>query len=94
MAYIESGPMNSDFLKNLSSQVNSTYGNDTASTVLTYKEAFGLNYQGAIRMFNLMDELSKTESSLSLTRPLESKRFFSSSRLEDAFLKSHNSRNL
>jgi hypothetical protein len=62
MAYIESGPMNSDFLKNLSSQVNSTYGNDTASKVLTYKEAFGLNYQGAIRMFNLMDELSKTEN--------------------------------
>lgn len=62
MAYIESGPMNSDFLKNLSNQVNSTYGNDTASKVLTYKEAFGLNYQGAIRMYNLMDELSKTEN--------------------------------
>ena len=62
MAYIESGPMNSDFLKNLSNQVNLTYGNDTASKVLTYKEAFGLNYQGAIRMYNLMDELSKTEN--------------------------------
>ena len=62
MAYIEYGPMNSDFLKNLSNQVNLTYGNDTASKVLTYKEAFGLNYQGAIRMYNLMDELSKTEN--------------------------------
>lgn len=62
MAYIESGPLNSDFLKNLSSQVNSTYGNDTASKVLTYKEAFGLNYQGAIRVFNLLEELSSAES--------------------------------
>lgn len=62
MAYIEQGPMNTDFLKNLTKQVNDTYGNDTASKVLTYKEAFGLNYQGAIRIFNLLEELSSAES--------------------------------
>ena len=58
MALLEKGDLNSDFLLGLRKEIQDTYGNDTASKVLTYKELFGLNYEGAIQMFNLQERLA------------------------------------
>ena len=58
MAFLEKGDLNSNFLSGLYKEINKTYGDDTASKVLTYKELFGLNYEGSIQMFNLQERLA------------------------------------
>lgn len=89
MAYIEKGDLSGSFLKKLKENVENSYSGDVASQVLTYKEQFGLNYQGAIEVYNMLQNLGKGATDEQLKTEIEKitgdKEFQSdSTRLQDS----------
>ena len=89
MAYIEKGDLSGDFLKKLKENVENSYSGDVASQVLTYKEQFGLNYQGAIEVYNMLQNLGNNatneEIKTQIDRITGNKEFQSdSTRLQDS----------
>ena len=71
MAYIEKGDLSGEFLSNLKKVVDANFGDNTASKVLTYKEQFGLNYQGAIEFYKALEKLGSGANEESIKSEIE-----------------------
>lgn len=89
LAYMEKGDLSGAFLKKLKENVETSYKGDVASQVLTYKEQFGLNYQGAIEVYNMLQNLGNNatneEIKTQIDRITGNKEFQSdSTRLQDS----------
>lgn len=57
LAYMEKGNMDPTFMKAYKNQLNNAYGNDIDSQVAAIKQSYGLNWEGSIQLYNMMNKL-------------------------------------
>lgn len=57
LAYMEKGNMDPTFMRAYKQQLQNAYGNDVDSQVAALKQSYGLNWEGSIQLYNMMQKL-------------------------------------